>query len=152
MGVNESLNSTYVLVGYCKQNSHHYNWITQTALKYNIRFGDGYPIDGKMASSKYLVLYEESDGELIFKHDAIFSLNPSETRLFSKKQLKDMGYPGSPTMEQYLVFSIVNQLSLGNHHFDMRKIESLEDLFKHGVTRRMPYVITLSELLSSRTK
>jgi len=152
MGVNESLNDTYVLVGYCKQDSHHYDWITQTALKYNIRFGDGYPIDGKIVSSKYLVLYEEASGELKFKHDAIFSLNPNDTRLYSKQELIDLGYPSAPTMDQYLVFSVEKQLSLGNHHFDMRKIQSLQDLYSNGAAKRRPYTITLAELLSSRRR
>jgi hypothetical protein len=152
LGVSESINETYVLIGYCKQDSPHYDWISHIALKYNIRFGDGYNVDGKMVSAKLLVLYEEVAGEIKFKHDAIFSLNQFDTRLYSKQDLIDSGYPTPPKMDQYLVFSIDKKLSLGNYHFDMRKIQSLNNLYAHGAAEKFPYAISLAELLSSRRK
>jgi len=151
LGVNENINETYVLIGYCKQGSAHYDWISQIALKYNIRFGSGYPIDGKMASAKLLVLYEVEGGEIRFKHDAIFSLNQNETRLCSKNELIAMSYPSSPSIEQYLIFSIEKKLELGNYLFDMRNIERLTSLYEDGAAMK-PYVVSLAELLQSRIK
>ncbi len=152
LGLLESIYDTYVLIGYCKQGSQVYDWISQKALKYNIRFGNGYHIDGKMASSRYLVLYEEIAGRLKFKDDAIFSLNPNETKLYSKNDLENIGYPTKPSAEQYLVFTIDSQLALGNHYFDMTEIQSLRKLYTDGAAPKLPYVITLAELLSSRRK
>ena len=47
-----------MLIGYCN-NQKQFDWISSTAKKYNIRFGKDYLIDGKMATAKYLVLYEK---------------------------------------------------------------------------------------------
>jgi len=84
--------------------------------------------------------------------DAILSLSSNYTRLYSKQELIDLGYPSGPTMDQYLVFYVEKQLSLGNHHFDMREIQSLQDFYTNGATKRRPYTIKLAELLSSRRK
>jgi predicted component of viral defense system (DUF524 family) len=146
IGVSENIHDTYVLVGYCKQDSSHYNWITEKN-KYNIRFGEGYEVDGKMASAKFLILYELKGGEVQFKNDALYRLSSKQTRLISKEDLFDKeGYPTPPSEEQYLLYSMEETIQLGDSKFDFGS------LHKGEFSRKMPFVVSLEMLLRTRIK
>jgi hypothetical protein len=146
IGLNENIHDTYVLVGYCKQGSSHYNWITEKN-KYNVRFGNGYEVDGKMASAKFLILYELNGGEVQFKNDALYKLTSKATRLISKDELihKEV-YPTSPKEEQYLLYSIEETIQLGQHQFNFGS------LHKGEFSRKMPFAVSLEMLLRTRIK
>ena len=146
IGLNENIHDTYVLVGYCKQGSSHYNWITEKN-KYNIRFGNGYEVDGKMASAKFLILYELNGGEVQFKNDALYRLSSKQTRLISKEDLFDKeGYPTPPSEEQYLLYSLGETIQLGDSKFDFGSLN------KGEFSRKMPFVVSLEILLRTRIK
>ena len=146
IGLNENIHDTYVIVGYCKQRSSHYNWITEKN-KYNIRFGNGYEVDGKMASAKFLILYELNGSEVQFKNDALYRLSSAQTRLISKDDLLNKeGYPTAPSEEQYLLYSIEETLKLGDYKFDFGS------LHKSDLSRKRPFVVSLEMLLRTRIK
>ena len=126
--------------------SSHYNWITEKN-KYNIRFGNGYEVDGKMASAKFLILYELNGGEVQFKNDALYRLSSKQTRLISKEDLFDKeGYPTPPSEEQYLLYSLGETIQLGDSKFDFGSLN------KGEFSRKMPFVVSLEILLRTRIK
>ena len=144
IGLSENIHDTYVLVAYCKQGSSHYKWITEKN-KYNIRFGNGYEVDGKMASAKFLILYELNGGEVQFKNDAIYKLSSDQTRLISKDDLLNKeGYPTVPSQDQYLLYPIEETIPLGKFEFDF------EGLYMDEMNRMKPFAISLAELLRIR--
>jgi hypothetical protein len=144
IGLNENIHDTYVLVGYCKQGSSHYKWITEKN-KYNIRFGNGYEVDGKMASAKFLILYELKGGEVQFKNDAMYRLSSKQTRLISKDELLiKEGYPTAPSQDQYLLYQIEETIPLGKFEFDF------EGLYLDEMNKMKPVAISLAELLRIR--
>jgi len=146
IGVSENIHDTYVLVGYCKQDSSHYNWITERN-KYNIRFGEGYEVDGKMASAKFLILYELNGGEVQFKNDALYRLSAKQTRLISKADLVNKEeYPTTPSEEQYLLYSVEETIQLGNSKFDFGSVH------KGEFSKKLPFVVSLEMLLRTRIK
>jgi len=146
IGVSENIHDTYVLVGYCKQASSHYNWINEKN-KYNIRFGEGYEVDGKMASAKFLILYELNGGEVQFKNDALYRLSSKQTRLISKDDLLNKeGYPTSPKEEQYLLYSLDETFKLGDYKFDFGSVH------KGEFSKKLPFVVSLEMLLRARIK
>jgi hypothetical protein len=146
IGLNENIHDTYVLVGYCKQGSSHYNWITEKN-KYNIRFGNGYEVEGKMASAKFLILYELNGSEVQFKNDALYRLSSAQTRLISKDDLLNKeGYPTPPSEEQYLLYSLEETIQLGACKFEFGS------LHKGELSRKRPFVVSLEMLLRTRIK
>jgi predicted component of viral defense system (DUF524 family) len=146
IGLNENIHDTYVLVGYCKQGSSHYNWITEKN-KYNIRFGNGYEVDGKMASAKFLILYELNGSEVQFKNDALYRLSSIQTRLISKDDLLNKeGYPTVPSEVQYLLYSIEETLKLGDYKFEFGS------LYNDEMDSMKPFVISMVDLLRIREK
>lgn len=150
IGISEDLDETYVLIGYCKSQKH-YNWISSTANKYNIRFGKDYLIDGKMATAKYLVLYEKIGNEIQFKNNVLFELNQNETSLVSDQDLLNLNYPSKPSAKQYLLYTIQNELSLGDFKFDFHDgVKELKDKLSKNSNREIPFAISLADLLKVR--
>lgn len=146
IGLAGNIYDTNVLVGYCKQGSDHYKWITEKN-KYNIRFGNGYEVDGKMASAKFLVLYELKNGEVQFKNDAIYRLCSNQSKLVSRDELINKeGYPTYPSENQYLLFSIEETIQLGPYKFDFGS------LHKDEIKRMKPFVVSMGDLLRVREK
>jgi hypothetical protein len=146
IGLTGNIHDTNVLVGYCKQGSDHYEWITEKN-KYNMRFGNGYEVDGKMASAKFLVLYELKNGEVQFKNDAIYKLSSEQTRLNSKYDLMSKEeYPSPPSQDQYLLYSITETIPLGNCEFDFG------GLYKDEMITMIPFAVSLAELLAIRKR
>lgn len=146
IGLNENIHDTYVLIGYCKQGSRHHNWITDKN-KYNIRFGNGYEIDGKMASAKFLILYELNGSEIQFKNDSIYKLSSDKTSVISKDDLLSKEeYPSQPSQDQYLLYSITQTIPLGKFEFDFG------DIFLDEMTSMKPFAVSLVQLLRIRKR
>lgn len=148
IGLVGSIDDTYVLVGYCKNDNSHYDWITK-CLKYNIRYGEEYPIDGKMATAKYLILYEKFNDAIIFKDDVIFEIDSPLSKLVSKEDLKGQHeYRTTPNSDIYLLYTLKKEISLGQFKFRFDgRIKELRDLFLNKSERELPFAITLSDLL-----
>ncbi len=137
---------TQVLVGYCKGENHR-NWISGDTknMRYNIRYGNGYNINGKMAAARYLVLYTDKD----FLHQEIFRVKPDSTRIYTKDEMKDLQYK-NPSHPLYLVFELAEKIELDvTYHFDKQapvlanKLAELESHYR-------PFTLNLLELAQVR--
>ncbi|MBM3453997.1 MAG: DUF2357 domain-containing protein [Bacteroidetes bacterium] len=147
LGQEEHPEETQVLVGYYKGESH-LNWI-QANAKYNIRYGTGYTIDGKMILAKYLVLYGEKD----MQHAFIYRLNNEKGKICSKKELlefKPTKYPSTPTSDHYFLFDLGVQITLDAFKFD-KENQILKDKLELLEKTEMPFTISLSELAQVRS-
>jgi predicted component of viral defense system (DUF524 family) len=149
IGLSESIDETYVLVGFCK-NKTHYEWIT-VKNKYNIRYGEGYRINGKMAAANYLILYEATAEGIDFKHDVVFELDVCNTKLISKKELENLGYK-DPNNQSYLLYDIKETIPLGDYRFSFEHILDLRAILNDSSERQLPFAITLADLLRTRIK
>jgi hypothetical protein len=150
IGLNEDLDETYVLIGYCKSQKQ-YDWISSTARKYNIRFGNNNFIDGKMATAKYLVLYEKVGNDIQFKNNIIFELNHSETKLISDQDLIKLNYPTKPSSNQYLLYTIQNEISLEDFKYNFHDgVKELKNKLLLNSKKELPFAISLIDLLKIR--
>lgn len=150
IGLNEDLDETYVLIGYCKSQKQ-YDWITSKERKYNIRFGNNNFIDGKMATAKYLVLYEKVGIDIQFKNNIIFELNPSETKLITDQDLLNLNYPTKPSSNQYLLYTIQNEISLEDFKYNFHDgVKELKNKLLLNSKKELPFAISLIDLLKIR--
>jgi predicted component of viral defense system (DUF524 family) len=148
IGIENSLDDTHVLVGFCKSDEH-LNWIRKNH-KYNIRFGGGYLVNGEMATAKFLILYREVKNSIEFENGFIFELNSQQSRIVIKDELISLGYP-NPFEEQYLLYSIQKEIPLANHSFVFNDdIQDLKDTFTDHSSRKLPFAVSLTELLAVR--
>jgi predicted component of viral defense system (DUF524 family) len=137
---------TQVLVGYCKGEKHR-NWISGDTknMRYNIRYGNGYDVNGKMASAQYLVLYSDKD----FLHQEIFRVKPDSTRIYTKDEMKDLQYK-NPSHPLYLVFELAEKIELDDtYHFDKHSPNLSNKLAELGSNYR-PFTMNLLELAEIR--
>jgi predicted component of viral defense system (DUF524 family) len=147
LGNHESPQDTIVLVGYYK-GEEHLKWIEANS-KYNVRYGVDYPIDGKMITAKYLVLYGNNDME----HAFIYPINTEKGRICSKKELFDFTtkkYPSTPSSAHYFIFDLGHRINLDSFMFDMEN-EILKDKLKELEKTKMPFTISLLELAKIRS-
>jgi hypothetical protein len=152
IGLSESIDETYVLVGYCKSNNSHFNWISKNK-KYNIRFGGKYQVDGKMATAKYLILYEKINGEVTFRDNIIFEIDSASTRLISKTDLINLQYPSTPIADSYLLYELINEIPLGRYKFSFDdRIKHLKEQLIKNSDRELPFAISIADLLKVRVK
>jgi predicted component of viral defense system (DUF524 family) len=152
IGLSESIDETYVLVGYCKSNNSHFNWISKNK-KYNIRFGGNYQVNGKMATAKYLILYEKINGEVTFRDNLIFEIDCASTRLISKTDLINLQYPSTPNADSYLLFELINEIPLGQYKFSFDdRIKHLKEKLIKNSDRELPFAISIADLLKVRVK
>ena len=104
-----------------------------------------------MATAKYLVLYEKTGNEIRFKNNVLFELNQNETSLVSDQDLLKLNYPSKPSAKQYLLYTIHNELSLGDFKFDFHDgVKELKDKLSKNSNREIPFAISLADLLKVR--
>jgi len=142
----ENPKDTFVLFGYYKSKEH-LKWIQENEI-YNIRYGPGNTIDGKMIIAKYLVLYGDKD----LQHNYIYPLTNEERRICSKKELlefKPTKYPSKPTSDHYFLFDIGVQITLDAFKFD-KENEILKKKSKQ-MKEKKPFTISLLELAQIRS-
>ena len=96
---------TQVLVGYCRGKKH-WNWIfgDPKNMRYNIRYGNGYDVNGKMAVARFLVLYLDKD----FLHREIYTIKPNTARIYTQDEMKKSGYV-NPSHSLYFVFELAEK-------------------------------------------
>lgn len=145
-GANRGLlpDETYVLIGHYK-NEEHLNWILTTCL-YNTRTGSGngsLRLDLKFTSAKYLLLHGAL-GQYFLKLDI------RGPRIFSRQDLINKKYPGSPTKEYYVVFGI--EKGRTESEFDNMRWNIPEISDHIGHQRGAPDAILLSQLMKHRLK
>ena len=139
---------THVLVGYCKGEKHR-KWISGNPknMRYNIRFGEGYEVNGKMAAAQYLILYSGKD----FLHQEIYRIKPDSAKIISKEDMKKIKYDDA-SHSLYFVFELIEKIDLdASYQFDKqssiltRKLEELKSNYR-------PFTLNLMELSNIRLK
>ncbi|MEX0680813.1 MAG: DUF2357 domain-containing protein [Balneolales bacterium] len=137
---------TTVVVGYFR-NQAHLDWIMKNRL-YNLRYGSdvrgGVRLTPEIVGASYLLLY--GPGETAT--DKIFELSDDGPVIMSRKELLELGYPGSPDVNRsYLVYSIRRD-STSEFQGRLWKLANLSG-FKTGRQQGMPIFIKLTELMGN---
>jgi len=148
LGTSEIPDETHVLVGYCKDEKHR-KWISGDSnnMRYNIRFGEGYEVNGKMAAAQYLILYSGKD----FLHQEIYRIKPASAKIISKEDMKKLNYDDA-NHSLYFVFELAEKINLdATYRFDKQsailkgKLADLKSNFR-------PFTLNLMELSKIRLK
>jgi predicted component of viral defense system (DUF524 family) len=139
---------THVLVGYCKDEKHR-KWISgdPANMRYNIRYADGYEVNGKMAAARFLILHTGKD----FKHQEIYKIKPDSAKIFTKDEMIKLGYKGA-SHPLYFVFELAEKIALdATYRFDeqssilSKKLAELKSYYR-------PFTLNLMELSKIRLK
>jgi hypothetical protein len=147
LGAKENPEENYVLIGYYKGKKH-LDWIEEN-LKYNVRYGSSFDINGQMISAKYLILYGNQD----MQHTYIYPINTTEGRIYSNKELleiKPNKYPSKPTADQYFIFELGKRIDLDNFKFDLTH-EILQTKLEELEHTKRPFTINMMELAAVRS-
>ena len=148
LGSIEIPDETQVLVGYCRGKKH-WNWIfgDPKNMRYNIRYGNGYDVNGKMAVARFLVLYLDKD----FLHREIYTIKPNTARIYTQDEMKKSGYV-NPSHSLYFVFELAEKIELNaTYCFDNKspiisgKLSELESNYR-------PFTLNLMELVKVRIR
>ncbi|HRQ30491.1 MAG TPA: DUF2357 domain-containing protein [Saprospiraceae bacterium] len=153
-GENRNLipDETYVLVGYCKSDTH-YEWYRNHGL-YNFRMNDetgSLILDEKTVKAKYLLLRRNGKADDVFR---IISKGP---KVFVNKKLSEKGYP-NPSESEYLVIEIEkeNTLELGQSGWNFKELEpyqKLVNLEKNPYKLAgIPFTVSLTELMKVKIR
>jgi len=139
---------THVLVGYCKDEKHR-KWISGDSanMRYNIRYADGYEVNGKMAAARFLILHTGKE----FKHQEIYKIKPDSAKIFTKDEMIKLGYKGA-IHPLYFVFELAEKIALdATYRFDeqssilSKKLAELKSYYR-------PFTLNLMELSKIRLK
>jgi predicted component of viral defense system (DUF524 family) len=148
LGTAEIIDETYVLIGYCKDEKHK-KWISgdKKKMRYNIRFGNGYEVDGKMAAARYLILYSGKD----FLHHEIYKIKPDSAKIYSKDDLKKNDYQDAHH-SLYFVYELDEKIELdSNYKFD-KDSSILREKLSELKSNYRPFTLSLMELDKIRLK
>lgn len=147
IGTQDNPHETYVLVGYCKDKKHK-QWIEGDNLVgkmlYNIRFGNGYDVDGKMAAAKFLILYSNRD----FEHRQVYRIRLGTAKIVTMEQLETTGYDGA-RHEAYFLYELDELIELDPYMFD-KEASILKDKLRFLQSSYRPFTLSLMELAGIR--
>jgi len=133
-----------VLVGFCKGNDHQ-DWI-KSKQKYNIRYGEKYPIDTSILAARYLLLYRDET----FEHASLWEIKQGSGGLMTKRQMSEENYP-NPGQDMYLVFELGKEISLGRaYQFPKSRAENFQPLLDALREKFLPFTLSLGELAKLR--
>ena len=139
---------THVLVGYCKDEKHR-KWISgdPANMKYNIRYADGYEVNGKMAAARFLILHTGKD----FNHQEIYKIKPDSAKIFTKDEMIKLGYKGA-SHQLYFVFELAEKIALdATYRFD-EQCAVLTSRLAQLKSNYLPFTLNLMELSKIRLK
>jgi predicted component of viral defense system (DUF524 family) len=148
LGTTEIPDETHVLVGYCKDEKHR-KWISGNPknMRYNIRFGEGYEVNGKMAAAQYLILYSGKD----FLHQEIYRIKPDSAKIISKEDMKKINYDDA-SHSLYFVFELAEKITLdATYRFD-KESSLLSSKLTELKSKYRPFTLNLMELANIRLK
>jgi predicted component of viral defense system (DUF524 family) len=148
LGTTEIPDETHVLVGYCKDEKHR-KWISGDSnnMRYNIRFGNGYELDGKMAAAQYLILYSGKD----FLHHEIYRIKTDSAKIYTKVELKKLKYEDA-SHSMYFVFELIEKIDLdASYQFD-KDSTLLSNKLTELKSKYRPFTLNLMELSNIRLK
>jgi hypothetical protein len=132
---------TFVLVGWCKSDEH-LKWILREKL-YNCRMDSGrgsLELSPDMTAAKYLLLHFEK-GKAVSGLLRITSKGP---RVFSRDALIRKGYPGMPSQDFYLVYTVEPAAEFDGIDWDYSKLEKRLSGRKSGFPHPVPLDAVLS--------
>ena len=142
IGTNENPQDINVLVGYCRDKGHA-KWIEGEGkgfMRYNIRYGKGYEIDGKIASARYLILYSNKG----FKNQKMYKIKPGSASIRTKAEIETNNY--KPNHELYMVFELEHVIELDSSYQLSDQTTLFTDKFSALRTKYYPFSLNLMEL------
>ncbi len=143
IGTNENPQDINVLVGYCRGKDHE-NWIegegANGKMRYNIRYGNGYEVDGKIASARYLILYSKKG----FKNQKMYQIKPGSARIMTKTDLETNDY--KPRHDIYMVFELEHVIALDSSYQLSDQTGLFKDKFSVLGSKYYPFTLNLMEL------
>ncbi len=139
---------THVLVGYCKDEKHR-KWISgdPANMKYNIRYADGYEVNGKMAAARFLILHTGKD----FNHQEIYKIKPDSAKIFTKNEMIKLGYKGA-SHPLYFVFELAEKIALDATYRFNEQSAVLASRLAQLKSNYLPFTLNLMELSKIRLK
>lgn len=138
-------NETYVLVGYCKSESH-LKWINDKSL-YNFRMDSNrgsLKLNTETFNATYLLLHMEGDTS----SSKLYIIKKSEYRVTNKATLERLNYP-NPRQKSYLVVSVEKcfDKEFQNISWDFKDLKQ----YKSGRASAIPFTTSLPELIEVKT-
>ncbi|WP_028871689.1 DUF2357 domain-containing protein [Psychroserpens burtonensis] len=136
---------TYVLVGYCKSESH-LKWINDKSL-YNFRMDSNrgsLKLNMETFNATYLLLHMEGDTS----SSKLYIIKKSEYRVTNKATLERLNYP-NPRQKSYLVVSVEKcfDKEFQNISWDFKDLKQ----YKSGRASAIPFTTSLPELIEVKT-
>jgi predicted component of viral defense system (DUF524 family) len=137
---------TYVLVGYCKSQSH-LEWINRNLL-YNFRMNSNrgaLKLNNESLNAKYLLIHMEGEQN----SSRLYEINKSEYRVTNKETLQRLNYP-NPRQKHYLVIKLneCNSLEFKECLWDFKSLTK----YKTGRASSIPFTVNLREFLKVKKK
>lgn len=136
----------YVLVGYCKSQSH-LKWINKNLL-YNFRMNSNrgaLKLNNESLNAKYLLIHMEGEQN----SSKLYEINKSEYRVTNKETLQRLNYP-NPRQKHYLVVKIskCDSFEFKECSWDFKSLTK----YKTGRASSIPFTVKLTEFLKVKTK
>lgn len=137
---------TYVLVGYCKSQSH-LEWINRNLL-YNFRMNSNrgaLKLNNESLNAKYLLIHMEGEQN----SSRLYEINKTEYRVTNKETLQRLNYP-NPRQNHYLVIKLneCNSLEFKECLWDFKSLTK----YKTGRASSIPFTVNLREFLKVKKK
>jgi len=143
---------TFVLVGYCKNNSN-IDWYKKEG-KYNFRMDDdkgSLSLENNVVNSKYLLLRESGKDTA----NRIFKIKSKGPKVYKGTNL--VGYKTSDLKDYYLVIEIEKEESedFNGANFNFKELEKYKEIKSknnHVTAAGIPFAVTLTELMKVKVK
>jgi len=144
---------TFVLVGYCKNNSN-IKWYKKEG-KYNFRMDDdkgSLSLETNVVNAKYLLLRESGKDTA----NKIFKLKSKGPKVIQGKLLPD-GYITKKLKDYYLVIDIEKEESIdfngASFNFkELEKYKTIKSKNNHVTAAGIPFAVTVTELMKTKVK
>ncbi len=130
-----------IIIGYYKKKNK--KFIEDKGF-YNVRYGANYPLNGKLVTAQYLVLYSDKS----FNHNYIYPIKPNSGSLWSKDKIIENGYK-DPSQEMYFVFELGEKIELGPHIFNTEH-KLIKSKIAEAKRLHIPFTLNLIELSKIR--
>ncbi len=145
-------NETFVLVGYCKNNSN-IEWYKKEG-KYNFRMDDdkgSLCLENNIVNAKYLLLRESGKDTA----NKIFKIKSKGPKIYKGTSL--VGYKTTDLKDYYIIVEIENEecLDFNGASFNFKELERYKEIIaknNHVTAAGMPFSVNLIELMNVKVK
>lgn len=137
---------TYVLIGYCKSQSH-LDWINKNLL-YNFRMNSNrgaLKLNNESLNAKYLLIHMKGEQS----SSRLYEINKPEYRVTNKETLQRLNYP-TPGQKHYLVIKLnkCNSLEFKECLWNFKSLTK----YKTGRASAIPFTANLRDFLEVKKK